>query len=379
MATSKEQKAQSVPSAPVYLVCGDDDFLVKEAAKSIVSALVPDEMRDMGLETIAGDCQVAEDACAALRRCLESLETPGFFGGIKLTWLKDVGFFAMPGKRRPGDSEDTRALVDELVARIKDGRISKDLPLLVSTSSINRASALFKAAKAKGEVRDFGSAAKPSDLDKQAGPRLDERLKDLPFRMDNNAKAAFIARVGADTRRITSELEKLLCYVGEGKTATADDVSAIVSAGRESVAWDFQDAFGKRDAAKFIAVFRSLVQQGEKPIGLAAMLDSRIRDLLFAREALDRGWIIRSSGGGFQWGAFPPAIEKWFEENPKNDVRSINPWRYRHIVEQADKWRLNELRLARHRMIELHEQMVSIQISPEFLLESTGLRCIGKR
>ena len=371
-------KGQTIPSAPVYLVCGDDDFLVKEAAKSIVAALVPDDMRDMGLETIPGDCQVAEDACAAMRRCLESLETPGFFGGVKLTWLKDVGFLAMPGKRRPGDSEDTRALVDELVARIKDGRVSPDLPLLVSTTSINRASALFKAAKAKGEVRDFGSAAKPSDIDRQAGPRLDERLKDLPFRMDNNAKAAFIARVGGDTRRITSELEKLLCYVGEGKTATAADVSAIVSAGRESVAWDFQDAFGMRNPAKFVAMFRSLVQQGENPIGLASMLDSRIRDLLFAREALDRGWIIRSPGG-FQWGAFPPAIEEWFAENPRYDVRSINPWRYKRIVEQAEKWRLNELRLARHRFIEMRERMVSVQVSPEFLMESTGLRCIAKR
>lgn len=362
----------------MYLVCGDDDFLVKEEAKAIVAALVPDDMRDMGLETIAGDCQTADDACAALRRCLESLETPGFFGGVKLTWLRDVGFLAIPGKRKPGDSEATRELLDELVARIKDGRVSPDLPLLVSTSSINRASALFKAAKAKGEVRDFGAAAKPSDNNRLADMRLDERLKDLPFRMDNKAKEAFVARVGGDTRRIASELEKLLCYVGEGKTATAADVAAIVSAGRESLAWDIQDAFGRRDAARFVSVFRMLVQQGQSPIMLAAMIDSRIRDLLFAREALDRGWIIRSQGG-FQWGALPPAIEEWFAENPKSDARGVNPWRYRHIVEQAEKWRLNELRLARHRFIEMREKMVSVQVSPEFLMESTGLRCIAKR
>ena len=373
----KDKSTPAFLSAALYLVCGDDDFLVKEAAKDVVSQLVPDDMRDMGLETIDCDCQNSEDACAAMRRCLESLETPGFFGGVKLTWLKDVSFFAST-KRRPGDSEETRALVDELVSRIKAGRVEPDLPLLISTTSINRASALFKAMKANGEVRDFGSGQKSYELDRLAGAQLDSRLKELSFKMDAAARELFINRVGTDIRRIASELDKLYCYVGGDRAATVDDVRAIVCAGRESAAWDLQDAFGERDSAKFVANLRSLLSQGEAVIALSAMLDSRVRDLLLAREALDRGWVALG-GRDVRWGAFPPEVEEWFADDPKSDVRKVNSWRYRRIVEQASKWRLNELRLARYRLVEMREQIVSSAIPQDFLLESTVLRCIGKK
>lgn len=377
-ATAKPRDSALSPldSPAVYLVCGDDDFLVKETAREIVETLVPDDLRDMGLETIDGDCTTADAACAAMRRCLESLSTPGFFGGVKLTWLKDVSFFASP-KKKGGDSEETRTMVDELVARIRSGSVTPDLPLLVSTTSISRASALFKAVSAAGKVEDFGSGKKGYELERIAEARLNDQLKRLKFRMEGPARAAFLDRVGADMRRMSSELEKLRCYAGDSGMATVADVEAVVSGGRETANWDLQDAFGERDAERLTRVFRAVLAQGEKAIGLSAMLDSRVRDLLLARDALDRGWVVRE-GRSIRWNALPQEIEEWFENDPKSDVRAGSAWRFSRIVDQASRWRMNELRLARYRLVELREQMVSSSLSPEFLLESTMLRCIGK-
>ena len=371
----KKSDSPSPADISAYLVCGDDDFLVKEAAKEIVAQLVPPDMRAMGLETIDGDCP-SDDACAAMRRCLESLVTPGFFGGVKLTWLKDATF--LNATRLKGDTETLGELVRELARRVKEGAIAPDLPLLVSTTAVNRGSSLFKAVAARGKVKDFGSGQKAYELDRIAGAHLEERLRELGLRMDSRAKDAFINRVGSDMRRLESELEKLGTYVGEAGCATADDVEAVVSRGRETAGWDLQDAFGERDATRLVRAFRALVAQGENIIALSAMLDNRVRDLLVMREALDRGWVARE-GRGLRWGALPPDVEEWFGADPRSDFRQGSSWRSSRIADQAARWRLNELRFARFRLVELREKLVSSSLPGEFVMESTLLRCIGKK
>lgn len=375
MASPKTSSA--APASALYLVCGDDDFLVKEAARSVVARIVPEEMRDMGLEVIDCDVGTGEEACNAMARCFGSLETPGFFGGVKLTWMKDVSF--MPaGKNKRCDTADVQERIALLVEWIKGDRLSADLPLLISTTSVNRNSSLFRACKAKGQVIDLGSDQKPKERDALAEARLDARAKALGLKMPPAVRRAFILKVGQDAGRIEMEADKLACYVGEGGTATEEDVDAIASAGRESFGWDVQDAFGLRDAARFISTTRANLAQGGKVMMLASLLDSRIRELVFAREALDRGWIA-ASPGGVRFGALPPEIEEWFEADPRSDVRKANPWRYGRIVEQAGRWRLNELRLARYRFVEMREKMVSTGLDAEILFEATGLKCIGRR
>ncbi len=362
-------------ASAAYLVCGDDEFLVSEAARQVVDRLVPTEARDLGLEIIDGRCASADAAVAALRRCTESLATPGFLGGAKLTWLRDATFL---GGNRKGESETVRTLLTALAATVRRG-LPAEQPLLVSTTAISRASALFKALAAAGEVQDFGSGFKPHELEKLASQRLDACLQRANLRMDAAARAAFLARVGTETRLIASEIEKLRTYVGEAAHATPADVEAIVSVGREAVVWDLVDTFGLREVGPLIRHLRRMLAQGEQPIGLVVMLDNRVRDLLILREALDRGWLKAGGGNSSSppvWTALPAEIDAWFSAGT-NDLRKQHWFRLTRLVEQAARWRLVDLRRMRWRLVELREKLVSTGLPAAFLVESTLLRDIG--
>lgn len=361
-------------ASTAYLVCGDDEFLVTEAARQVVDRLVPPEARDLGLEIIDGRCASADAAVAVLRRCAESLATPGFLGGAKLTWLRDATFL---GGNRKGESEAVRTLLTTLAATVRRG-LPAEQPLLVSTTSISRASALFKALTATGEVQDFGSGFKPHELEKLAVQRLEDCLKQAGLRMDGAARSAFLARVGTETRLIANEIEKLRTYVGETALATPADVEAIVSVGREAVVWDLVDTFGLREAGALIRHLRRMLSQGEQPIGLVVMLDNRVRDLLILREALDRGWLKAGSGNSSNppaWGPLPAEIDAWFAAG-SNDLRKQHWFRLTRLIEQAVRWRLVELRRARWRLVELREKLVSTGLPAGYLVESTLLRVI---
>jgi len=91
---------------------------------------------------------------------------------------------------------------------------------------------------------------------------------------------------------MASELEKLSIYLGRGGVEVSErDVDAIVSVGREAEAWDLTDAIGERDPVKLARALRQLQSQEESAIRLVAMVESRVRDLMVMRTALDRNWI----------------------------------------------------------------------------------------
>jgi DNA polymerase-3 subunit delta len=197
--------------------------------------------------------------------------------------------------------------------------------------------------------------------------------------MTAEARALFLARVGVDSRLLVSELEKLRCYCGEGATAGADDVQAVVSLGREAEIWGILDAFGDRDAPRLTAQLRTQLGQSESPIGLVSMLESRVSELLIVRQALDRGWAAPGSTGmALNWRDLPPAIEAWFTASD-NDFRRMNPYRAGRLAAQAVHWSLRELRWARHLLVGLREALVSSSLPGGWLTETRLLQAIGTR
>lgn len=357
-----------------YLICGEDDYLVEQAALKLVERLVPAADRALGLEVVDGRVDRVETVVAAVRACVASLATAGLFGGTKLTWLREPSFLG--GKA--ADSEMVKAALAELVSFVKQG-LPEGQTLLLSACQINRNSALFRAFQAAGEVQDFGAGAKPHQREQAAAQRLVELLTQHGLQMESPVRAAFLARVGIETRLVVNELIKLRTYLGRDGVATMDDIQAVVSVGREALVWDWLDAFGERRAAATIRQLRLLLNQAESPIGLVAMLDVRLRELLILREALERKWVVAEPGGAAPrpvWKPLPPAIEAWFAA-AESDFRKQSPFRQGKALAQAGGWSLRELRLARHLLLEVREALVSSSLPGDYLLEMAVMRMLG--
>jgi DNA polymerase-3 subunit delta len=365
-------------SVAIHLVCGGDDYLVEQKARAILDAAVPLADRTLGLEMVDGRVDTKDTAIRAIRQTIEAVQTPGFFGSGKMVWLKNANF--LNPLTRPGNNEDVKNALSDLTAFIKQG-VPEGQRLLVTALSVTRNSAFFKACQSAGEVSDFGGNEKPWEKEKLARERLDGILRNHGVRMSEAVRERFLKRTGVATRIMAQEAEKLSLFLGKPDAeATAKDVDNVVSVGREAEAWDVTDALGERDAKKLVAALRLLQAQEANAIGLATMAETRIRDLLVLRYALDQQWLqARQSGRGTtcQWKSPLPADgESWLQALGR-DPRSVAPFIQGKQAEQATNYTLNELRRARHMLIQLREKLVSSSLPPDMLVETTLLRIVS--
>jgi DNA polymerase III subunit delta len=356
-----------------YLICGDDDFQVAMEARNLIDKLVPEETRMFGLEVVDGRVEPLDESLAVIRKCLESMMMDGLFGSEKLIWLRDPSFLSIDRIARSAVIKDGLA---ELTALIRTG-LPEGQRLVVTTGRINRSSAFYKAFHTAGEVHDLGNNLKAWECEKRARQFLDRWLPVVGLNMDETLKAPFLARVGTDSRQIANELEKLCCYVGVGKQVIAADVEAIVSGGSVTEIWAFIDAFGKRNMAELLRQLHRLLTQSEHPIRLANSLESRVNDLLLIREAMDRQWALPDGYAGLRWNALPPEAEGWFSAQ-ENNIRKWPPFRVKKLVIQANAWTLRDLRVARHRLVQMREKLVSSSLPQEWLLEVTLIQALGQ-
>ncbi len=93
-------------TAPVYLFVGES-FETRAATQALLDVLVPPPRRSLNLETYDGRTTPAATV-------LDSLRTPGFFGGTKVIWVRDSPVF-LSGEKR-GD------LTSQLLEAWRDGR-----------------------------------------------------------------------------------------------------------------------------------------------------------------------------------------------------------------------------------------------------------------
>ena len=78
-------------SAPLVLVCGEDEFAVKERAKEIYREWT-EQIGGMDHEIIDASVSNSSEALKVLGRLHESLQTLPFFGGGKVIWLQNCNF-----------------------------------------------------------------------------------------------------------------------------------------------------------------------------------------------------------------------------------------------------------------------------------------------
>src|SRR5271157_383748 len=78
-------------TAPVVLVCGEDEFAVKQRAKQIYLQWT-EELGGMDHETLDASAANAGEALKTLGRLREALQTLPFFGSAKVVWLRNCNF-----------------------------------------------------------------------------------------------------------------------------------------------------------------------------------------------------------------------------------------------------------------------------------------------
>jgi DNA polymerase III subunit delta len=258
-------------AASVYLLWGEDDFLLREAAFEILGDLQPSEVD-------AGAWQGGE---------LGDLATPSLFG-----------------ERRALLVNDCRSLPDEATTELAAYLTSPDpdAPLVLLARVGDRAkapAALVKLVQPVGTVREVKVARK--DL----GAWVVGRAKMKGLNLAPDAGPALIQTLGEDPAALEQALDQLASAFS-GQRLTRETVAKQFRGLGDQHVWDLCDKAFSRDLPGAMRSLQTLMHGRDDALMILGGIASRLRDLLRVRalpERLPPAELAKRAGLRFDWQA----------------------------------------------------------------------------
>lgn len=362
------------PAAPVALLCGDEDFAVKQRARQLYEKWCG-EVGGMDHETIDAAVGNANEALKALGKLREALQTLPFFGGGKVVWFKDCSFLG--DDRTSGSSAVTEALA-ELAAELKTFRWD-GVRLLVSAGKTDKRKSFYKTLEKLGTVEHFAALSLDDrNWADQAEDLAYKKLKALKKEISSEALAKLVANVGPHAAQLHSEVEKLAAYVGARADIELADVDAIVTRNKQARAFALADALGDRDLPKLLRTLdeelweiRLKVDRNKSPIGLLYGLISKVRVMIFLQEMIKAGW-LKADG---DYNRFKSQLERVPADALPEDKRinplAMNPYVLFRALPQSKRYSLAELIRAMDLLLQCNMKLVSSGLDESLVLQQT--------
>ena len=357
----------------IHAFLGTDEALVKEAALKLSEKLAPKD-NEFGLEIVSGAADNADQATQVVARTIEAIQTLPFFGGEKVVWLQGVNFL---GESQTAKAESTLSALETLIG-VLEGGLPGDVTVILSAGEIDKRRTFYKRLSkiAKVEVHDRLDATK-SGWEQAVMGHVIDRAKAKGIGFVGDALEQFVLRVGADTRSIDSELEKLSLFVG-ARSATSDDVAAIVATNHKGYIFDIGEAIANRQLPKTLELIDFQLNRGENAIGiLLAAIVTKVRTLLHARDLIETHGI--RAGRDYksfqrQVGSLPGHATGHLMRTKEG---AVNAYPIFLAAQAAGKFTLAELRNGLEACLEANLRLVSTSLDPRLVLHQLVARILA--
>jgi DNA polymerase III subunit delta len=295
---------------PLYLLYGDEPYLVERAVKKLLERAVDPGFRDFNLNIFYGnECKGDEVFSAA--------QTLPMFADRRVVLVKKGG-------------DLSAAAMEILLSYLQDP--CPQTCLVLQAEKVDGRKKFFAEFKKRGEAVEF-----KRPYENQLGPYVRDEVRASGKKIDAAAADLLAYLVGNNLQELVSQIEKLCVYCGKKETIGIDDVKAIVSDTKVESVFEFTDALGSKDLAKALRMLTTLIQDGEAPLRMLGAVARHYRQLWQVRELLDRrlspGDIAKSAG--------------------------INPYFLKKVTEQARNYEVRELKQIFERMLELDQAFKS--------------------
>jgi len=262
----KELSAEKIRGS--YLFAGSEDFLMDEAVDLICDRLLPADQRASGLFRTDGREHTLEQV-------LDLAGTVSLFASSRVVVVPEAPYFS--GEQALKDTSMERLLQPDTADK-------PDSVVVFFAQGVAKNNRNYKRLASAGAVYHF-QPLKPAEL-----------FNWLRTRLSANGKAArqetltlLVERVGRDLRRLASELDKLVAYLGNERELDEKSVLMATSRSLQGDIFAMTDAviFGR--TAKALTQLQDLLSSGEPPLRILAMLVRQFRLLGESLELMDAG------------------------------------------------------------------------------------------
>jgi DNA polymerase III subunit delta len=364
-------------SAPLMLICGEDEFAVKQRAKQIYRQWT-EELGGMDHEIIDAAVSNSGDALKVIARLREALQTLPFFGSGKAIWLQNCNFL---GDERAAAQAVTETLA-ELAQELKQFAW-QNVRLLISAGKVDKRKVFYKTLDKLGKVETFaGWSADDRDWVDQAEAWARKALRARQKEISDEALAELINRVGPNARHLDNEIEKLSLYVGAKPEIQLDDVATICTRNKTARAFALGDALGDRDLPRLLRrldeeLWEVKLDPQRSEIGLLYGLISKVRAMLLLKEMLREGWVKPDA----DYSRFKAQLERVPSDKLPQDRRfnpqAINPYVLYKALPQARRYSQAELIRAMDLLLQCNRRLVSSNLDESLVLQQTLVQIVG--
>ena len=364
-------------SAPLVLVCGEDDFAVKQRAKQIYLQWT-EELGGMDHEIIDAAVSHSGEALKALAKLREALQTLPFFGSGKAIWLKNCNFLSDERAATKDVTESLAALAEELKEFAW-----QNVRLLISAGKVDKRKVFYKTLDKLGAVESFaGWSVDDRDWADQAETWARKGLRARQKEISDEALAELISRVGPNARQLDNEVEKVALYVGDRKEIEFDDVATICTRNKTARAFALGDALGDRDLPRLLArldeaLWEVKLDPQKSEIGLLYGLISKVRAMLLLKEMLREGWVKPD----MDYNRFKAQLERVPTDQLPEDRRfnplAINPYVLYKALPQVKRYSEAELVRAMDLLFQCNLRLVSSSLEESLVLQQALVQIVG--
>ena len=250
----------------IYLISGDNDFLIEERIKELKNILLTGENSQIDIEQI-------NENNVDLEKVLIALNTPSMFTKKKLVYIKD--FYLFKNKEKEPNADEKRIIIElknilpntfiifSCLGRIdKRNSFMKELLNFVMYEEYNN----FSVWDEEGIVSWVINNARKKG-----------------YKIDNETAVIIKNSVDSDLRSIDQEINKIITFIGNMKnTISKDDVSIILPNSNINL-FRLMNAIRdwKNKEASYL-IYRML-DEGEDPVRLLYYIISQLRFVLLLK------------------------------------------------------------------------------------------------
>ncbi len=264
---------------PVYLVVGDERFLVDQVVSAVRTAALAGGVAGFNEDKfVAGEADV--DRVLAAARMLPMMGKRRLVA-VRALERWDARADSDEAEREPRATKQGSAL--DALAAYAAAPVESTCLLLVATKVDGRRKLVAVAKKA-------GFLVSCEAIARQALPAwIARRAKDAGHALDGDTAELLAEIAGPELSHAADALDRLGLYVGEGKPIGEDDVAACVIRTRLRSVWDLVGALGRRDLDRALHALADAYDPRDRGVRLIGAIAFSLRQMIKFEAAIADG------------------------------------------------------------------------------------------